>query len=180
MSNIEKTVKELSESYYAEKEAKTKKDALRSKFFEEITESLAADDLAEDLVVVEASDEKEATERIKANYPAYNIEAVREHPDLEGQWEGIIIENPEYKSFSVEVGGEIWQRQTTVGAPTVDAERLAEEDPDLFETVTFVPEPERQMKPLKDLDPVALARLQKYVVSGKVTLKLPAPKKVAS
>jgi hypothetical protein len=178
MSDIKKTVKELSEFYHTEKKAKKQKDALRLKFFEEVTKALSEEDLAEDLVVVEASDETEAKERIKANYPAYKIEAVRKHPDLEGQWEGIIIENPKYKSFSVEVDGEIWQRQTTVGSPTVDSDRLAEEDPDLFEEVTFIPEPERQMKPLKDLDPVALARLQKYVVSGSVTLKLPAPKEV--
>jgi hypothetical protein len=175
MSNIESIVEELSDSYHLEKASKKTKDKLRLQFFKEVTESFSEGDLAEDLAVVEASSEGQAKDLIEASYPAYDVVAVSEHPDLEGKWEGIIRENPEYKSFSIEVGEEIWQRQTVVGSPTVDDVRLALEDPELYELVTEVPT-ERVMKSLKDIDEVALARLQKFVKSGKVSVKLPAPK----
>lgn len=175
MTKIDDIVAKLSKSYHAEKEAKKEKEQRRADFFQTITDQFSEDDLAEDLAVVEADSEEEAYAQAEANYPTYNVIAAREHPDLEGRWEVIIQENPEYKSFSITVEGEIWQRQTSVGAPMVDDEKLAAEDPELYELVTEVPT-KRVMKPLKDLDDVSLARLQKYVVPGKVSLKLPAPK----
>jgi hypothetical protein len=175
MNNLEKIVKELSDSYHVEKMAKKSKDELRKTFFESVTKSFSEEELAEDLVVVDAEIEDEALREAESKYPTYNAEAAREHPEAKGKFEVIIRERPEYKSFSISVDGEIWQRQTVVGAPVVDEVRLQQEDPDLFEEVTTLPT-ERVMKPLKEIDDIALARLQKYVSPGKITQKLPAPK----
>ncbi len=175
MSEIEKIVKELSDSYHVEKLAKKNKDELRKQFFETVTKEFSDDDLAEDLVVVDAEDEDEAMREAEKKYPTYTVEAVRPHPDATGKFEAIIRERPEYKSFSIAVDGEVWQRQTTIGSPVIDEARLREQDPDLYEEVTTLPT-ERVMKPLKEIDDISLARLQKYVSPGKITQKLPAPK----
>lgn len=178
----EETIKEIVEGlsvvYHAEKQAQKKKEEFRKSFFEAVTASFGDDDLAEDLVTVDAESGEEAIRLAAAKYPKYNIVDTRKHPDLEGKYEVIIEENPEFKSFAVEVGGEVWQRQSVVGSPTVDDEALQAEDPDLFEAVTFVPEPERQMRSLAELDDATLAKLERYIRRGKITLKLPAPKAV--
>lgn len=175
MSEIETIVKELAEAYHLEKNAKKAKDETRKQFFESVTKELSEGELAEDIVIVDADDEEEAEIRAKAKYPTYSVEASRKHPDVEGKYEVIIRELPEYKSFSVSVDGEIWQRQIVIGSPVIDEIRLKEQDPELYEEVTALPT-ERVMKPLQEIDDVALARLQKYVTPGKVTQKLPAPK----
>lgn len=178
MSDIEGIVKDLADAYHLEKSSKKNKDNARKQFFEAITKEFSEDDLAEDLVVVDAETEEEAQRQAESKYPTYTVEAARKHPDAEGKFEVIIRERPEYKSFSISVDGEIWQRQIVIGSPVIDEARLMDEDPELYEQVTTVPT-ERVMKPLKDIDDVALARLQKYVSPGKVTQKLPAPKEDA-
>lgn len=172
---IEDIVKRLSDSYHTEKKAKKDKDEARNLFFEAITKNFTEDDLAEDLVVVDAETEEEALKQAESKYPTYTAEAAREHPEAEGKFEVIVRESPDYKSFSITVDGELWQRQIVVGSPVIDEERLRSEDPELYEQVTTLPT-ERVMKPLKDIDDVALARLQKFVSPGKITQKLPAPK----
>lgn len=74
--------------------------------------------------------------------------------------------------------GFVYTRQISKGAPSLDDERLREEDPELWEEITYVPEPERTLKPLDDLTPEQLARLGDYLVAGRQTVKLGAPKKV--
>lgn len=174
-TELEELVKELADSYHLEKSAKKTKDELRKQFFGSVTKGFNESDLAEDLVVVDAEDEETALKEAELKHPTYSAEAAREHPEAEGKFEVIIRERPEYKSFSISVNGEVWQRQTIVGAPVIDEVRLQQEDPELFEEVTTLPT-ERVMKPLKDIDDIALARLQRYVSPGKITQKLPAPK----
>jgi hypothetical protein len=140
MNDIKDIVAELSDTYHLEKTAKKAKDHLRKKFFEEITKNFSETDLAEDIAVVDAEKEEEAINLASAKYPQYTVQAAREHPDLPGKFEVIIREDPEFKSFSVTVGDETWQRQTSVGSSVIDDSRLQEEDPELYETVTYIPQ----------------------------------------
>lgn len=73
--------------------------------------------------------------------------------------------------------GMIYSRQISKAAPSLDDDRLREEDPELWEQITYIPEPQRTLRPLEDLSPEQLAKVGEYLVAGKVTTKLSAPKK---
>lgn len=73
--------------------------------------------------------------------------------------------------------GFVYTRQISKAAPSLDDERLREEDPELWEEITYIPEPERVLKPLEELSPEQLAKIGEYLVAGRVSVKLGAPKK---
>jgi len=73
--------------------------------------------------------------------------------------------------------GYVYSRQMNVGSPTLDDERLQKEDPQLWEDITYIPEPERTLRPLEDLTPEQLARIGDYLLKGKSVAKLAAPRK---
>ena len=73
--------------------------------------------------------------------------------------------------------GLVYSRQISNGAPLLDDERLREEDPELWDQITYIPEPERTLKPLDELDPELLAKVGSYLITGRVTTKLGAPRK---
>lgn len=80
--------------------------------------------------------------------------------------------------FVNESDGFLYSRQISQGAPSLDDEKLRKEDPELWEEITHVPEPERVLKPLEELDPDQIAKLGNYLVPGKKMNKLAAPKKI--
>lgn len=79
--------------------------------------------------------------------------------------------------FVNESDGFLYSRQISQGAPSLDDEKLKREDPELWEEITYVPEPERILRPLEELDPDQIAKLGDYLVPGKKMNKLAAPKK---
>ena len=73
--------------------------------------------------------------------------------------------------------GLVYSRQISRGAPSLDDDRLRKEDPELWDEITYVPEPERTLRPLEDLSPEQLAKVSSYLLPGKITPKLGAPRK---
>ncbi len=172
---LETIVSHLGEAYDAWKGGEKDKNTYKEHFFRVATQALIYETLAEKVVEVKAKDEPAARDLISKRYPAWVIDQVREATKL-GYYEAIIQENPELMSYTFEHDGRVWQRQVSSGTPYVDDERLQAEDPELWEEITFVPEPERQLRPLDELAPDLLARLQEYIFEGKPTVKLAAPR----
>lgn len=173
MSEFDFLVK-LGEVDAQEKEAKKEKTELRAKFFELATEKAAQEPLAERYAVVPAENEEQARERIARYYSGFRIDAIREVTGV-GDWEAILVEDPELKPFSVEVEGKVYQRQIRSGSVLLDDERLKEEDLELYESITTQV---TVVKPLDDLDQDTLAKLSDYIYTGKPSVALPAPKEV--
>ena len=165
---------------------------------------------AEDLLYIEAGSPEEAKEFAVKLRPGWIVEDWRDHPTEAGAYEVIVVEDPAFQPFTIEHDGKVWGRQITAGATFVDTDRLEEENVDLWMEVTAYPmedflrdlvyeagkdtdevdphimqvaerhEINRVLKPLASLEPEMLAKLQPYVLEGKPSVKLPAPKKAES
>jgi len=71
----------------------------------------------------------------------------------------------------------VYQKQIVAGSIMFDDKRLKNDHPDIYNKVTFIPEPERQLKPFEEIDDELLAILQDYIYEGKPIVKLAAPRK---
>jgi hypothetical protein len=176
VTDFDAILAKLDEGYEQWKTGEKQKNEYKDKFFQAITEEMAQSVLAEDLAVVAAHTEEDARARLARYYPRHVVEAVR--PADEGFYEAIIVENPAFLPHAVTFEGLVFERQIVSGALLLDDERLKEEDPELWEKVTYVPEPKRTLRPLDQLDAQLVAELQEYMYEGPPTVKLPAPKKI--
>lgn len=176
MSNLKSVTEKLAEAYSDWKSGEKAKNKLRDEFFAAANEEIKSGNLAEKYASVDAPDEASARDRLKKQFPAWEIEEIRNDKNL---WEAVLVENPDFVPFTYvnKELGVVFQKQVSSGSVYIDDERLAEDDPDLYEEVTYVPEPERQLKDLESLPPNVLAQLADYIYEGKPTVKLTAPRK---
>lgn len=175
---LEETASCLGDQYDKWKAAEKKKDQFKKRFFKLATEAVNEQPLAERVITVTAPDEETAITRAKQQNPTWaTADEARQISAGSDTWEVLAVEDPAYKPFTFSQGGRDFKRQVNTGSPVLDDERLEEEDPALYETVTYIPEPERQLKDFKDLDAATLAKLAQYIYYGKPQVKLPAPTK---
>lgn len=166
----------LGSDYKFWKAAERDKNDMKDRFFELATEALQQETLATDVLVLEAKDADEAEELAKKQRPRYKIVKLHKKGD---QWVVIVEEDPALTPFIYvnPEDGMVYQRQVVEGSPMLDDERLQEEAPDLWEEITYIPEPERKLKPLDTLTGEQLAALQPFLYSAKPSVKLAAPRK---
>lgn len=178
-SELDKVTNELGYQYRVWKGAEKKKEESKKQFFELVNNEVNM--LAERLVEISARDEAQAFDIVKMRYPRWIICDFRCTKVMESKrvFEFIIEENREYKthSFTNPTDGLVYTRQVVAGSPQIDDERLREDDPELYEAVTYVPEPERQLRPLDELTDVEMAKLSEYMYEGAPIVKLAAPRK---
>lgn len=177
---LENIVAELGAAYDTWKGGEKEKNELKDEFFKLATQEAGNGPLAEKVVEIKARDDVQAKQIAIQRYPAWIPDDIREHPDREGYYEIIIRENPELMTFTFEHDGRVFQRQIVSGSPILDDERLQAEDPELWERITYVPEPERKLRDFDDLDPETLGALSEYLHESKPTIKFPAPKRAKS
>src|SRR4051812_39687622 len=108
--DIPEIISELAIAYPAWKQYEGSKDKLRLEFFEAITEEEKTRELAEKVVEVEATDDTKARDLVEKRNPAWEVEAIRPHPDKEGTFEAIIRENPVLTPYTFEYEGKVYQR----------------------------------------------------------------------
>lgn len=207
----EEIIAELAPAYTEWKSGEKGKEKFKKEFFTAVTEYLKEEgNQAEELVSLEAPDEETALRYVEQRYPAWLVDDIRDHPTESGSYEVIIVENPEYQPFTIEFDGKVWGRQVAAGATMLDNERLEEENPELWKSVTTYPWLElmeaiayeagkdgedveeyverqcerhglkRQLLPLGDLPDEVMAELKDYFYEDKPQVKLPAPKKAES
>lgn len=207
IEDLEVTLSALWAYYDAWKYNEKLKTVWKDIFFKFATRLSRENSLAERVVEEKADHPDIAREKAAKRYPLWEIEDTRVHPAKEGWYEIIIVENPEYKAFSHECNGRVFQRQVVAGSIYIDDERLKAEDLTLYKEVTFIPDEEtikgmlyesgvhqrelderfeellvhyplsRQLRDLEELEPEQLAGLQEYIYEGKPVVKFPAPKK---
>lgn len=163
--------------YRAWKDGEKVKNTAKDDFFEAVEEMFREQNLAEKFVTVHAESEADAREILAKQNPDWVVGRVLSLED--GRYEGLIIENAAYQPFSFvnPDDGMVYSKQVVAGQVFVDDERLKSEDPDLYEQVTYVPEPERVLKDLDDLPAHVLAKLSEYIYQGRPTVKLAAPRR---
>ncbi len=151
----------------------SKKPAVKQDFLNAATEEVAKGMLAIKSVRVTAASEKEAREEALKRSPRW----VSTCASLDGDSYLVLLkENAKYKSFTFvnKDDKRVWTKQVVDGSPYVDEDALQAADPKLWERITV---PVRELKPLEELDPDDLARLESFVYPGKSTEKLAAPRK---
>jgi len=154
----------------AEKELKESRNLFFDAIYDEIldTETLAQQTIEIPNYVDDVVD------YIKQFYPGWYL---IEHFAKEDKT-ALIEEDPSFKKF-VYVNQEdenLYKRNVSQAGPSLDDERLKEEDPKLWKRITD----QKTTRVLKDLETVSnddLAAMQKYFVPGPMTVKLDAPRK---
>lgn len=176
--SLEELAPKLGAAYRAWKEAEASKNECKDRFFALADEVLRKKGLAFTMVDYPAKDEGDARERVELHHPGWEIQELRRKPgNHPGIWQAVIIENPTYKPFVFEHEGVKYARSARKGDVMVDDDWLRDEEPELYEAVTFeLPWGERVTRPVSTLDAELIGRLTKYIYNGKPRMALAAPR----
>ena len=164
----------LGTTYTAAKQWDQSKSELRKQFFEIAKNQHKV--LAEKVVFVNAPSLADAISQAEKLYPDWTPLSATQ---VENGFDVHIKENPEFKPFTFvnPEDGMVYQKQVVAGAVMFDDERFKQDYPDLYNVVTYVPEPKRELRPLEDLSDEQISILQEYIYEGKPVIKLAAPRK---
>lgn len=178
-SQINKELAELTQKlgvvYTEAKKWDAQKSEYRKKFFELIDKT--QETLAEKIVLITADSLSDAiAEAEKLNSGWVPLSATQ----VENGFDVHLKEDPKYKPFTYVNPDDnmIYQKQVVAGPVMFDDEKFQKDYPELFETVTYIPEPKRELRPLDELSDEQLAIIQDYIYEGKPIVKLAAPRKV--
>jgi hypothetical protein len=177
MDKLSEVSRSLGEAYRTWKSSGVEKDKLRKEFFETATQAVTERGLQTHINHIYGPTMDEAKERAAIYYPAWKILEVSNRED--GFFEFLFEELPEYKAFTYvnSEDGYVYARQVSTGGINLDDDRLREENPDLYEAVTYEPKVKRQLKSLDELTDEQIVQIQQYMYEGKPTTKLAAPRK---
>lgn len=142
MTNLTDVTRQLGTHYLSWKEFETSKNECKNRFFEAVTEKIRNEWVpVEKYAICDALSEAEARKELERMHSGWLIDTIRENPDAQGEWEAIMVEDPELKAFTYvnPEDGMVYTRQVVSGSPTLDDERLKAEDPDLWREITYVP-----------------------------------------
>lgn len=97
----------------------------------------------------------------------------------ETEWKLILQEDPEKKTYQYinPYDRKVYQRTVVESAPDVDLERLRDENPLVYQSITFQPDPPpRELKSLDDLTDDQKDILKQYLLPVKLTNRMEAPR----
>lgn len=161
-------------TYHSDKaRAERQLQKARTQFFDTINQALGERRLATRLIDLPSVDPDRVEGWVKLHYPGWRIQSIR--PD---EKQLAIEEDPAFKPFTFvnPVDGKVYSRQISQGGPSVDDERLRQENPELYMRVTRLPT-ERELRPVSEMKPDDFAALEPYLIPDKLTPKLAAPRK---
>jgi len=172
------TTKSLEEVGRKTKEYETKKESLRSQFFELANEHIRVSGTLETQVVgIKFASRGEAESHIQDNYPEWKI--------IQFDFNQTVIEEDPAKMKFVWVTEDGYQisRTTAVVGTKFDFDYLRENAPDLFDRIveakTVYELNEKKAQDLIEQHPELLSTLQESTKLGKIQLRLSSPKKVS-
>lgn len=165
---------QLGEAYSSWKRAEREKNELRDAFFCLIDQQLKNEVPSQIIAEFPTEDEEEALRQAQRRYVRHRIISTR---PIEGGYQVILEEDPEYRPFSYvnKTSGRVFQRIISEGSPVLDDEALKEENPELWEAITeeIIT---RELKPLTDLTPEQIEELEPYISMPKPQARLAAPR----
>jgi hypothetical protein len=175
MSNLDDATSKLGEAYRSWKRLEKEKDAAKREFFELATTELGSELPEQSVEHVEAETEEEALRIAQRLFHRHLVKDVRE--DEEG-WHVILEEDPELREFTYinRSDGYVYKRSISEGAPSLDDQGLAQEQPELWEAITHEIT-RRELRPLEDLTPEQVQALRPYLTMPRPQPRLIAPRK---
>ena len=157
----------------ADAEAALKK--LRKMFFDLI--SIPESQLARQTIYAECDDPQAY---VAALYPKWKIISKKlVDPDIPDEWQLLIQEDPDKKSYHFvnPLDHQVYTRTVAESAPDVDLDRIKEDDPNWYEAITFQPDPPpRELVSLDRLTEEDKDRLKKYLLPVKLTNRMESPR----
>lgn len=176
---LDRVVEELGHSYSSWKKWGKDKEANRKAFFGLADEEVKKQGLALRLETCEAESMDAAEARVLLHNPGWKTDTKRPHRVEKDTYEFVLIEDPSLKAFSYEHNGVKYARQVSKGSVMLDDEWLKEDDPELYELVTFaLPWGERIAVPVEHLQEPLLRKLTKYIYTGDPKVVLAPPREV--
>jgi hypothetical protein len=169
-----KITQQLGSSYAESKKWDKSKTEARAEFFKIAKEQHEI--LAEKIVLVDANSLADAIAMAEKLYPGWVPLSATQ---VENGFDVRIKENAEYKPFTFvnPEDGMVYQKQIVAGSVMFDDERFQKDHPELYNVVTYMPEPKRELRPLDELSDEVISIIQDYVYEGKPVVKLAAPRK---
>ena len=166
--------RQLGASYTEAKKWDKSKNELRKEFFEVAKQSHEV--LAEKFIAVDADSLADAILEAEKQYPDWIPLSATQ---TDNGFDVHLKENPEYKPFTFvnSEDGMVYQKQIVGGSVMFDDERFNKDHPDLYNVVTYMPEPKRELRPIEDLSDEQISIVQDYIYEGKPVVKLAAPRK---
>src|SRR5208282_2645642 len=159
--NLDTITKELGTRYEVSKTAAAELAAKKSEFYKAIDAEIVETETLAQQIVGYTGDPAEC---VKVFYPGWRV--VSSDPEDNT---AVIEEDPAFKKF-VHVNpedGKFYRRNISQEGPSLDDERLQQEDPALWKRIT---KPARVLKPFYTVSNKDLAALQAYFVPGKMTV----------
>jgi hypothetical protein len=174
MSELHEITSGLGSAYDQWKTYEKEKNAFKDRFFKAADE--AQETLAQIVEVFTAASEAEALEQAQRYFPRYRVVEVVQRE--ENRWGVALEERPDFQNFTFinKDDGRVYSRYVAEGSPTLDDDRIKDENPELWEKITEVPT-ERVLKPLETLTAEELAEIEPYIYKAKPTARLAAPRK---
>lgn len=180
--NLLQCTTDLGASYKRWKIEEKAKNDDKEEFFALATEACISRGLRTQWVLIDLNEEAPSTtveHVIAREHPLWEIEE-RPLGTLDGTYHVVLTENPDLKAFTyVNVDdGMVYSRQISQGSLMLDDERVQLVDPALWEEIIYeLPWGAVTVRPIETLPAEIVARLQKYMYTGKPTVKLAAPRK---
>lgn len=169
---LDRQAENLKRTYDIAKEWEKKLRHERAEFFRAIEERASEYGLLDQKeIVIIASDEDALLEICDKKHPEYDVHIYDEH--VPGEWRVILRRNPKYVDYTVETDNVKVRRQIVEGDIMLDDERLQNEDPALWKTIT---RPIRELVDMDELSEDIREELREYLYQGKPRVKLLPPK----
>lgn len=173
---LEEVTRQFGEAHAEEAQAKSRMEKYRKQFFDLLKAVIPKTELARQTIYYEGDD---PDQHVATLYPKWHI-LKKEVTHLDGEWRILIEEDPERKSWQYinPSDGKVYRRTVKESAPQIDVSRLRDDDPKFWESITVQPPlPERELKPLSDLDEEQKDRLKEYLLPPKLTNVMEKPRK---
>lgn len=133
----EQIIADLAPEYKSWKGSEKAKEKLKKEFFKAITEHIKEnEEQAEKVVEITASNEEDARTAAEKAYPLWLVDDLRPSPDTEGAYDVIIVENPEFQTYTIEYNDEVWGRQIVAGSTMIDDDQIQEDDPVFYQSIS--------------------------------------------
>jgi hypothetical protein len=186
MSDLAAITTKLGSAHATSKKAEKELKESRSEFFVAIDDEIVENEtlarqtieLPSDIPFPVNEDDQGVINYVKQFHPGWRLADVGSKENTY-----IIEEDPSFKKFVYvnRKDGQVYRRNVSQAGPSLDDERLKEENPELWKRITESKVIPRQVtRVLKDLETVSnkdLAEMQEYFVPGPMTVKLDAPRK---
>jgi hypothetical protein len=175
--DLNEIASEVGHAHAQQAEAKTSLEKGRKAFFSKLTSKHRASARAKKTIIVPQPDLIKAEEMVAKYYPGWSIISARPTSDNPQRYRFMLEEDPEFIGDQVTTGrpdnpGFVVTRTIRSGTTLIDLDRMKVEKPELYEQVTFVPEPERQAKPESELTPKQIEAIRPYIYEDKRTVAL--------